>query len=70
MIAGDIECWYTSEPPQRGGSSGYPLSVFLGVIRKDAYPCKPHFYYKGGVCYEMDKTNISMFEILEPGDQL
>ena len=25
---------------------------------------------KNGGCYEMDKTSISMFEILEPGGQL
>ena len=29
-----------------------------------------HPQHLGGDCYEMDKTSISMFEILEPGGQL
>ena len=32
------------EPHRRGGSSKYPLSVFLSQNKNNVYPFKPHFY--------------------------
>ena len=41
-----IDCGYSLEPPQRGGSNEYPQSVFLSRNKKNnVYPCKPQFYY-------------------------
>ena len=43
-------------------------AVYRGNI--NAYYVKAHMQYTANlttVCYEMDKTNISMFEIIEPG---
>ena len=34
-----IDCGYTLEPPR------YPQSIFWSKIRKNVYPCKPHFYF-------------------------
>ena len=46
ISAQNIDCWYSLEPPWRGGSNEYPQSMFLAEIRKmDVYPCKPQFYY-------------------------
>ena len=28
IFAQNIDCGYTSEPPRRGGSNGYPQSIF------------------------------------------
>ena len=42
----NIDCRYSLEPPRRGGSNGYPQSMFLGWNKKyNVYPCKPLFYY-------------------------
>ena len=41
----NIDCWYSLEPPRRGGSNEYPQFIFWAEIRKKAYPCKPQFYY-------------------------
>ena len=42
----NIECGYSLEPPQRGGSNEYPQSMFLSRYMKiNVYPCKPQFYY-------------------------
>ena len=44
--AQNIDCGYSWEPPRRGGSNGYPQSMFLSSIKKNnVYPCKPQFYY-------------------------
>ena len=42
----NIDCGYSLEPPQRGGSNEYPQSIFLSRNKKNnVYPCKPQFYY-------------------------
>ena len=42
----NIECGYSLEPPQWGGSNEYPLSMFLSRNKKNnVYPFKPQFYY-------------------------
>ena len=42
ILAQNIDCGYTLEPPQRGGSNEYPQSMFWSKIRKI---CRPHFFY-------------------------
>ena len=44
ISAQNIDCGYSLEPPRRGGSNGYPQSMFLSKNKKE-YPCKPQFYY-------------------------
>ena len=46
ISAQNIDCGYSLEPPRRGGSNGYPHSMFLSRNKKNnVYPCKSHFYY-------------------------
>ena len=46
ISAQNIDCGYSLEPPQRGGSNKYPQSMFLSRNKKNnVYPCKPQFYY-------------------------
>ena len=46
ISAQNIDCGYSLEPPQRGGSNDYPQSMFLSRNKKNSvYPCKPQFYY-------------------------
>ena len=46
IFAQNIDCGYSFEPPRRGGSNGYPQSMFLSRNKKNnVYPCKPQFYY-------------------------
>ena len=46
ISAQNIDCGYSLEPPRRGGSNGYPQSMFLIRNKKsNVYPCKPQFYY-------------------------
>ena len=46
IFAQNIDCGYTLEPPQRGGSNEYPLSMFWSKNKKKyVYPSKPHFFY-------------------------
>ena len=46
ISAQNIDCWYSLEPPQRGGSNEYPQSIVLSRNKKNnVYPCKPQFYY-------------------------
>ena len=46
ISAQNIDCGYSLEPPQRGGSNEYPQSMFLSRNKKDnVYPCKPQSYY-------------------------
>ena len=56
-----IDCGYSLEPPQRGGSNEYPQSMFLSKNKKNnIYPCKPQFYYiKWGL--KGSKLYIGMF---------
>ena len=50
VYAQNIECVYSLEPPQQGGSNKYSQSVFLSWNKKNnVYHCKPEFYYKSGV---------------------
>ena len=42
----NIDCGYSLELPQRGGSNEYPQSMFLSRNKKtNVYPSKPQFYY-------------------------
>ena len=43
--AQNIDCGYSLEPPQRGGSNEYPQSLFLSRKKNNVYPCKLQFYY-------------------------
>ena len=44
--AQNIDRVYLLEPPRRGGSNGYPQSMFLSRNKKNnVYPIKPQFYY-------------------------
>ena len=46
ILAQNINCGYSLEPPRRGGSNVYPQSMFLSRNKKNnVYPCKPQFYY-------------------------
>ena len=46
ISAQNIDCGYSLEPPQRGGSNEYPQSMFLSRNKKNnVYPFKPQFYY-------------------------
>ena len=46
ISAQNIDCGYSLEPPQRGGSNEYPQSMFLSRNKKyNLYPCQPQFYY-------------------------
>ena len=46
FFAQNIDCGYTLEPPQRGGSNEYPQSMFWSKKKeKYVYPSKPHFFY-------------------------
>ena len=44
VSAQNIDCWYSLEPPRRGGSNEYPQSMFWLEIRKIMYtPVNPSF---------------------------
>ena len=46
ISAQNIDCGYSLELPQRGGSNEYPQSMFSSKNKKNnVYPCKPQFYY-------------------------
>ena len=46
ISAQNIDCGCSLEPPRRGGSNGYPQSMFLSRNKENnVYPCKPQFYY-------------------------
>ena len=38
ISAQNIDCGYSFEPPRRGGSNGYPQSLFLSRNKKNVYP--------------------------------
>ena len=47
VSAQNIDCGYSLEPPQRGGSNEYPQYMFLSRNKKNnVYPCKPRFTIK------------------------
>ena len=64
MFAQNIDCGYTLEPPQRGGSNEYPQSMFRAKIRKNVYPCKPQFYYIRVGCKRVYSTRTDYFVFL------
>ena len=42
--AQNIDCWYSLEPPRRGGSNEYPQSMCLSRNKKNnVYPVNPSF---------------------------
>ena len=42
ISAQNKDCWYSLEPPRRGGSNEYQQSMFLSRNKKNnVYPCKP-----------------------------
>ena len=44
VFAQNIDCWYSLEPPRRGGSNEYPQSLFWAKIRKLMHtPVNPSF---------------------------
>ena len=44
ISAQNIDCWYSLEPPRRGGCNEYPQSMFWAEIRKIMYtPVNPSF---------------------------
>ena len=44
ISAQNIDCGYSLELPQQGGSNKYPQSMFLSRNKKiNVYPCKPQF---------------------------
>ena len=46
ISAQNIDCGYSLEPPQRGGSNEYPQSMYLSRNKKNnVYPFKPQFNY-------------------------
>ena len=50
IFAQNIDCWYTLEPPQRGGSNEYPPFLFWSKNKKNRYtPQTPVFLYKSEV---------------------
>ena len=57
ISAQNIDCGYSLEPPQRGGSNEYPQPTSWSRNKKNiVYPCKPQFYYikmgfKGSTLY-------------------
>ena len=49
IFAQNIDCGYTLEPPQRGGSNEYPQSMFWSKNKKNMYTrVNPTFYIKVG----------------------
>ena len=43
ISAQNIDCGYSLEPPRRGGSNGYPQSMFLSRNKKMYTPVNPSF---------------------------
>ena len=73
ISAQNMDCGYSLEPPQRGGSNEYPQSMFLSKVKKNnAYRCKPLFYcikvrLKGvkiiKACFHDERALIVYFDI-------
>ena len=50
IFAQNIDCGYTLEPPQGGGSNEYPQSMFWSKNKKKGIPLRtPVLLYKSGV---------------------
>ena len=46
ILAQNIDCVHTLEPPRRCGSNVYPQSMIRIKNKKEqVYPCKTQFYY-------------------------
>ena len=46
ISAQNLDCGYSLEPPLRGGSNWFPISLFLSRNKKNnVYLCKPQFCY-------------------------
>ena len=50
IFAQNIDCEYTLEPPQWGGSNEYPQCMFWSKNKKKVYPSKPQFYFIKAGC--------------------
>ena len=48
ILARNRDCGYPLEPPNRGGSNGYPQSMFYGRNKKMYIPANPFLYIKVG----------------------
>ena len=49
IFAQNIDCGYTLEPPQRGGSKEYPQTMFWSKNKKNMFTrVNPFFYIKVG----------------------
>ena len=47
ISAQNIDCWYSLEPPRRGGSNEHSQSVFLSRNKNiNVYPYKPQLHCK------------------------
>ena len=45
ISAQNIDCGYSLEPPQRGGSNEYHNLCLSRNKKNHVYPCKSQFYY-------------------------
>ena len=45
IFAKSINCGYSLEPPHEAVLTSTHNLCFRAKIRKNVYPCKPHFYY-------------------------
>ena len=66
IFAQNIDCGYTLEPPQLGGSNEYPQSMFLSKNKKNVYPCKPQFYYIKVGCKGVFVTRTCFRDVSDP----
>ena len=64
IFAQNIDCGYTLEPPQRGGSNEYPQSMFWAKIRKYVHPCKPQFHYIKVGCKGVFITRTCLHDVM------
>ena len=70
ISAQNIDCGYPLEPPRRGGSNGYPQSMFLSRIKKIMFtPLNPSFIiYKWGLRgTKLYRHVFVMWETASPG---
>ena len=53
ISAQNIDCWYSLEPPRRGGSNEYPQSVLSRNIKKNLSFLSEnfHFFFLGEMFY-------------------
>ena len=72
ISAQNIDCWYSLEPPHRGGSNEYPQSMFWAEVWKisEFFIWKFPFFFYGKIfsiscmrVFVMHKTNIYMYLI-------